>query len=161
MERWHRTFFKSPIGEIEIQGTDKEICSVNFVKGKKHGRAPSLSPPLKECVKQLDEYFKGKRRIFELMLRMGGTDFQKAVWLSLLGVGYGETASYGDIAKSIGRSKAVRAVGNSNRLNPIGIIVPCHRVIGSSGDLTGYGGGLWRKEWLLEHEKKNLKNKKK
>lgn len=159
MEQWHRTFYKSPLGEIEIKGSDKEICSINFVKGKKRESASSHSPALKECVKQLDEYFKGKRKIFELMLRMGGTDFQKAVWLSLLGVGYGETASYGDIAKSIGRSKAVRAVGNSNRLNPIGIIVPCHRVIGSSGDLTGYGGGLWRKEWLLEHERKHLKKK--
>lgn len=159
MDQWHRTFYKSPIGEIEIKGADKEICSVNFVKRRKRGGSASLSPALKECVKQLDEYFKGKRRIFELMLRMGGTDFQKAVWLSLLGVAYGETASYADIAKAIGRPKAVRAVGNSNRLNPIGIIVPCHRVIGSSGDLTGYGGGLWRKEWLLEHERKYLKKK--
>jgi methylated-DNA-[protein]-cysteine S-methyltransferase len=159
MDQWHRTFYKSPIGEIEIKGTDKEICSVNFVKGKKRESASSHSAALKECVKQLDEYFKGKRRIFELMLRMGGTDFQKAVWLSLLVVGYGETASYGNIAKAIGRPKAARAVGNSNRLNPIGIIVPCHRVIGSSGDLTGYGGGLWRKEWLLEHERKYLKKK--
>ena len=159
MDQWHRTFYKSPIGEIEIKGTGKEICSVNFVKGRKRGSAASLSPALRECVKQLNEYFKGKRRIFELMLMMGGTDFQKTVWLSLLGVGYGETASYGDIAKSIGRPKAVRAVGNSNRLNPIGIIVPCHRIIGSTGDLTGYGGGLWRKEWLLEHERKHLKKK--
>ena len=159
MDQWHRTFYKSPIGEIEIKGTDKEICSVNFVQGRRRGSAASLSPALKECVKQLDAYFKGKRRIFELMLRMGGTDFQKAIWLSLLGVGYGETASYADIAKAIGRPKAVRAVGNSNRLNPLAIIVPCHRVIGSSGDLTGYGGGLWRKEWLLEHERKYVKKK--
>jgi len=159
MEQRKRTYYKSPIGEIEIEGTDKEISSVRFVKGKKRGRTSSPSPALKECAKQLDEYFKGKRKLFTLLLRMDGTDFQKAVWLSLLGIGYGETASYGDIAKSIGRPKAGRAVGNSNRLNPIGIVVPCHRIIGSSGDLTGYGGGLWRKEWLLEHERKHLKKK--
>ena len=159
MDQMKRIYYKSPIGEIEIKGSGKEICSVNFVKGKKRGSASSHSPGLKECAKQLDEYFKGKRKIFELLLRMGGTDFQKAVWLSLLGVGYGETASYGDMAKAVGRPKAVRAVGNSNRLNQISIIVPCHRIIGSSGDLTGYGGGLWRKEWLLEHERKHLKKK--
>lgn len=152
----YRTFYKSPIGKIEITGTDKEICSVNFVEGKKAGRATGLSPAVKKCINQLDEYFNGKRQIFELMLKLSGTDFQKAVWLTLLGIGYGETASYQDIAKSVGRPTAVRAVGNTNRLNPIGIIIPCHRIIGASGALVGYGGGLWRKKWLLEHERKFL-----
>jgi len=161
MDKLFRTFYKSPIGILEIRGTEKEICSVNFVKRKKKnsvtgtvGGRHRISRALKECVRQLDDYFKGKRKIFELKLRFEGTDFQKAVWLTLLGVGYGETAAYQDIAQTVGRPKAARAVGQTNGLNPIGIIVPCHRIIGSSGRLVGYGGGLWRKEWLLAHERK-------
>jgi len=161
MDKMYRTYYKSPIGEIEITGTEKEICGVDFVKRKKTGSRTALSPALKACVKQLDEYFRGKREIFEVMLRLEGTNFQKAVWLSLLGVGYGETASYQDIARSAGRPKAARAVGQTNGRNPIGVIIPCHRIVGSTGKLVGYGGGLWRKEWLLEHERKHAKKTKK
>lgn len=167
MDNVYRTFYKSPIGEIEITGTEKDLWSVNFAKGKKREssssqaqktkygkRSQNIPHPLKECIKQLDEYFKGKRKVFKLMVRLPGTEFQNKVWRALLKVGYGETASYQDIARAVGRPKAMRAVGNTNRLNPVGIIVPCHRIIGSSGKLIGYGGGLWRKQWLLDHERK-------
>jgi methylated-DNA-[protein]-cysteine S-methyltransferase len=153
--KMYRAFYKSPIGDIEITGTAKEICSVDFVKGKKRGKATPLSPALKECVKQLDEYFRGTRRIFELMLRLEGTEFQLDVWQALLDVDYGRTASYREIAHAVGRPAATRAVGNTNRINPIGIVIPCHRIIGADGALVGYGGGLWRKEWLIEHEWKH------
>jgi methylated-DNA-[protein]-cysteine S-methyltransferase len=151
MEDIYRAYYKSKIGLLEITGTQKELLSVNFVSKKGPGGA-SFSPALKTCLRQLDEYFRGKRRKFSVRLRLEGTAFQKRVWGELLKVGYGKTASYRDIAIAAGRPKAVRAVGNTNRLNPVSIIVPCHRIIGSDGKLVGYGGGLWRKEWLLEHE---------
>lgn len=106
--------------------------------------------------KQLAEYFKGERREFDIPLDLIGTEFQKTVWLSLQQVPYGHTISYGEQAKLIGRPTAVRAVANANRQNRVAIILPCHRVIGSDGTLTGYGGGLWRKEKLLELEKRHL-----
>jgi methylated-DNA-[protein]-cysteine S-methyltransferase len=160
MEKICRAYFSSPIGTIEIAGTEKEICSVNFVM-KKTSPKSEYSPALKECLRQLDEYFRGKRKIFELQLRVAGTEFQRNVWQALLDVGYGETASYRDIAAAVGKPKAVRAVGNTNRTNPIGIIIPCHRIIGSSGKLVGYGGGLWRKAWLLRHEQEQAASEKK
>jgi methylated-DNA-[protein]-cysteine S-methyltransferase len=133
-----------------------EILSVSFVKKKKSAGTP-LSHVLKTCLRQLDEYFRGRRRKFTVRLGLQGTAFQKRVWGELLKIGYGKTASYRDIAIAAGRPKAVRAVGNTNRLNPVSIIVPCHRIIGSDGKLVGYGGGLWRKEWLLEHERGKAK----
>jgi len=104
---------------------------------------------------QLDEYFKGKRRKFSVKLDLRGTVFQKRVWQALLKIPFGGTASYQDIAEAVGNRKAVRAVGNANGANPVAIIVPCHRVIGSDGSLVGYGSGLWRKRWLLSHEQKH------
>jgi len=153
MEKICKAYYRSKIGLLEITGTAKEILSVNFVERKRPARA-TLPPALKTCLCQLDEYFRGKRRKFSVRLRLGGTAFQNRVWRELLKVGFGKTASYRDIAKAAGRPRAVRAVGNTNRLNPVGIIVPCHRIIGSDGKLVGYGGGLWRKKWLLEHERK-------
>jgi methylated-DNA-[protein]-cysteine S-methyltransferase len=151
-----QAIYSSPIGEIVVGATADEVCSLEFVKGRKR---PAASPAassraLSACLRQLDEYFAGERKIFELMLRLHGTEFQLKVWRALLDVGYGETASYGDMARAIGRPKAVRAVGHANGQNPVSIIVPCHRIIGSSGALVGYGGGLERKAWLLGHEKK-------
>jgi methylated-DNA-[protein]-cysteine S-methyltransferase len=151
-----RAYYPSKIGLLEITGTDREILSMNFVIKKKPAGS-TLSPALKTCIRELDEYFRGKRRTFSVRLRLEGTDFQKRVWRELLKVGYGKTASYQDIANAVGRPKAVRAVGNTNRLNPVSIIVPCHRIIGSDGKLVGYGGGLWRKEWLLKHERGQIK----
>lgn len=147
------TYYHSPIGTIEIIGTERGIVSLTFA-GSKPAKPSLVHPCLKECLKQVDEYFKGKRKGFMLKLILCGTDFQKTVWRELLKIPYGKTASYGHVAAAIGRNKAVRAVGNANRLNNIAIIIPCHRVIGSDGKLVGYGGGLWRKKWLLEHEQK-------
>jgi methylated-DNA-[protein]-cysteine S-methyltransferase len=114
---------------------------------------------LKECIAQLDEYFRGKRRKFSVNLDLQGTRFQKRVWQALLKIPFGRTASYREVAKAVGNSKAVRAVGNANRVNPVAIIIPCHRVIGSDGSLVGYGSGLWRKRWLLAHEQKYARSR--
>jgi methylated-DNA-[protein]-cysteine S-methyltransferase len=146
-------YYHSPIGTIEIAGTETGITGLAFARAKKVKTSPVPSC-LKDAVQQIDEYFQGKRKKFSLNLILKGTEFQKKVWRELLKIPSGRTASYKDIAVAIGREKAVRAVGNANRLNKISIIIPCHRVIGSNGTLVGYGGGLWRKKWLLEHEQK-------
>jgi methylated-DNA-[protein]-cysteine S-methyltransferase len=109
---------------------------------------------LKKCAEQLDEYFLGKRIEFNLPLQQHGTEFQLKVWNELLNIPFGETINYLTLAKRIGNLKSIRAVGTANGRNNISIVVPCHRVIGSDGSLTGYSGGLWRKQWLLEHENK-------
>ncbi|MDP7416472.1 MAG: methylated-DNA--[protein]-cysteine S-methyltransferase [Desulfobacterales bacterium] len=147
----YKTYYKSPLGPIEIVGAQDNILSLGFVENMLQGDA-ELPFCLKACLKQIDEYFKWKRKEFLLNLEPLGTDFQKRVWQQLRKISFGETASYGDIAKAIDNPNASRAVGNANRINPICIIIPCHRIIGSDGSLTGYGGGLWRKEWLLKHE---------
>ncbi len=152
MNKRHRAYYESEIGLIEITGTEDGILSVDFVEDKSVDN-PRIPPLLKRCVKQLDEYFGGTRREFSVKLLPEGTDFQKKVWNELIKIPFGETRSYKDMAASIGNIKAVRAVGNANGKNKIGIIIPCHRVIGNNGKLVGYGGGLWRKEWLLKHER--------
>jgi methylated-DNA-[protein]-cysteine S-methyltransferase len=112
------------------------------------------SPVIKNCIKQLDEYFSGGRKIFDLPLSHIGTAFQMEVWSELMNIPYGKHISYMDLSKRIENVRAIRAVGTANGSNKICIVVPCHRVIGSNGDLVGYGGDLWRKRWLLEHEAK-------
>lgn len=149
-----KTHYKSPIGTVEIEGTQDSILNLNFVD-QAHSDDDDLPSCIKECAKQIDEYFQGNRKTFSLNLIMQGTDFQKSVWRQLMKIPYGTTASYGEVAVAIGNPTACRAVGSANGKNPISIIVPCHRVIGSDGTLTGYGGGLWRKDWLLKHEKDN------
>ncbi|UCE55268.1 MAG: methylated-DNA--[protein]-cysteine S-methyltransferase [Desulfobacterales bacterium] len=149
-----KTHYKSPIGTVEIEGPQDSILNLNFVD-QAHSDDDDLPSCIKECAKQIDEYFQGNRKTFSLNLIMQGTDFQKSVWRQLRKIPYGTTASYGEVAVAIGNPTACRAVGSANGKNPISIIVPCHRVIGSDGTLTGYGGGLWRKEWLLKHEKDN------
>lgn len=151
-------YYHSPIGTIRIVGTEQGISRVSFEKERKLPTEPP-SPCLKECVKQLDQYFKGQRQEFSLRLDLQGSDFQKRVWRALLAIPFGQTASYGDIAEMVGNGKAGRAVGTANRANPIAIIVPCHRVIGFDGSLVGYGAGLWRKTWLLKHEQKHALQK--
>ncbi len=151
--------YSSEIGLLEIVATEQHLKSVLFVDRESVSDdviAAQMDgpPPITTCLAQLDEYFRGERRDFTLSLDPEGTDFQKAVWQQLLAIPYGQTVSYLDIARQMGQEKAVRAVGAANGQNPIVIIVPCHRVIGSNGQLTGYGGGLWRKAWLLGHEKK-------
>ena len=147
-------YFKSPIGVIEVVGTERGILSLDFADGMKAHVGPA-APVLAECLKQIDEYFRGRRKVFALALDLRGTDFQKAVWRELLKVPFGKTTTYGSIARALGNGKAMRAVGGANHRNPISIIVPCHRAIGADGSLTGYGGGLWRKDWLLTHERKH------
>ena len=143
-------YYESPIGVIEICGTSEGIATLYFVEQRRYDVA--LSPALKEGIKQVAEYFDGARRVFDLPILLQGTEFQRLVWRQLLTVPFGNTASYQEIANAIARPHAARAVGAANGQNPISIIVPCHRIIGSDKSLTGYGGGLWRKEWLLKHE---------
>jgi methylated-DNA-[protein]-cysteine S-methyltransferase len=152
--RIYRTFYESRVGLLEIESTEDAITKVHFSDKKKIKSDPSLPPILNECLRQLDQYFKGKRQNFSLNLRPEGTDFQKNVWEQLQRIPFGETASYKEVAIAVGNEKAVRAVGGANGKNNIAIIIPCHRVIGADGDLVGFGGGLWRKVWLLDHEKK-------
>lgn len=154
----HTAYYSSPIGLIEVTGNEEGILGVYFMDIKKKTSA-TPHPCLKECIYQLDEYFKGIRREFGLKLNPKGTAFQEKVWSKLLTVPYGKTASYLDISKLIGDVKATRAVGNANGSNPISVIIPCHRVIGVSGKLVGYGGGIKRKEWLLNHERNTLHGK--
>jgi len=152
MIKKYKAYYKSKIGPIEIGGTEDGILSLDFVKGEFRNNS-EIPPCLKECIEQLDEYFRGKRKEFSVNLLPEGTDFQKKVWNELRKIPFGETVSYKDIAISIGNKKATRAVGGAIGKNKIGIIIPCHRVIGSDGSLTGYGGGIWRKKWLLKHER--------
>lgn len=146
--------YQSPIGMIEIEGNTEAIEGINFAEREELIHAPQQDTPtvLLECLKQIHEYFIGERCEFSFSYVFKGTDFQQAVWHALPNIGYGETASYKDIAVAIHKEKAVRAVGSANGKNTISIVVPCHRIIGSNGSLTGYGGGIWRKKWLLQHE---------
>ena len=146
------TYYQSPVGLLEIGADDGGITSLYFVDEKTKPSSKS-NVLLKECVIQLEEYFNGIRKEFGLKLNPEGTDFQKRVLNELLKVPFGKTNSYLDLSKNLGDANAVRAVGNANGSNPISIIIPCHRIIGNNGKLVGYGGGLWRKEWLLNHEK--------
>jgi methylated-DNA-[protein]-cysteine S-methyltransferase len=146
------TYYPSPVGLLEIQCSEKYIKSLLFVEiGDVE---PAEHPLLQKCIKQLDEYFKGRRKEFNLPLNQDGTEFQQKVWNLLYKIPYGKTISYNTLAKQYGDVKAIRAVASANGKNNIAIIVPCHRVIGSDQSLVGYGGGLWRKKWLLDHEAK-------
>lgn len=145
----YQAYYKSELGWIEVKGDETGISSILFVEQKQEDIP---HPIVERCVKELDEYFHKKRTEFTVPLRAKGTPFQKQVWNALCSVPYGESASYLDMAEKIGNPRAVRAIGGANSRNPISIIVPCHRIIGKSGKLVGYEGGLWRKEWLLKHE---------
>jgi methylated-DNA-[protein]-cysteine S-methyltransferase len=159
MTTFYQLDYDSPVGVIEIIGSEEAVYSILFSEKEKALEKVNADTPvvLKDCLDQLDDYFKGKRQEFTIPYDMEGTDFQKKVWTALTEIPYAETGSYKDIAVSIGNEKAVRAVGMTNGKNKLSIIVPCHRIIGSNGKLTGYAGGLWRKEWLLQHEKNNKK----
>ena len=152
-------YLDTPIGDLLLAGDEDALSLIGFPKGSmRHDPEPDWiykEKPFAEARRQLEEYFAGERKEFDLPLRLNGTEFQVQVLEELLKIPYGETTSYGDIAKRIGRPNAMRAVGAANGRNPIPIIVPCHRVIGSSGDLTGFGGGLDTKEALLRLEAEN------
>jgi len=144
-------YYKTPIGTAKIVGNQLGIQSITVID-KKMETSTNIPPYLQECIIQLNEYFDGIRTTFDLKLNPQGTDFQKRVWKELLNVPHGKTRSYLEQSKKLGDVKAIRAVASANGKNPIWIIIPCHRIIGSDGSLTGYAGGLWRKKWLLEHE---------
>lgn len=158
-------FYKSPLGAIQLKAQGNILSSALFVSSQKSGISKERqdldyevpdSPILIKCIEQLDLYFSGSELCFNLPHFQTGTDFQQKVWNALLNVRPGNTMSYLQLSNLIGDSKAVRAVGMANGRNSIAIIVPCHRIIGSKGHLTGYAGDLWRKQWLLEHEAKYL-----
>lgn len=148
--------YKTPIGIAEITGNENGIQSISVVNNDSLttliDATSNTTNTLKNCVTQLDEFFKGKRTKFDLKLNPQGTIFQQKVWKELLKIPFGKTRSYLQQTKQIGNIKAIRAVASANGKNPIWIIIPCHRVIGSDGSLTGYAGGIWRKKWLLDHE---------
>ena len=148
------TYFQSPIGTLRITGSDKGVSSIGFIKNA--ASTGSIPNCLADAVRQLTEYFAGARQVFSFKLDLHGTEFQIKVWRYLLTIPFGKTQSYLDVALALGDRKSIRAVGRANGQNPIVIVVPCHRVIGSDGSLTGYGGGLWRKEWLLNFEGNRL-----
>ncbi len=153
MNEYYKAYYPTEIGILEIAGTEEGIASISFVKEEDMEASIKVPPIIQECVQQLTEYFRGERIEFTVkLLSQQGTEFQTKVWNKLQEIPYGVTWSYRDLAEAIGNIKAVRAVGNANSKNQLSIIVPCHRVIGSNGKLTGYAGGLWRKEWLLKHE---------
>jgi methylated-DNA-[protein]-cysteine S-methyltransferase len=145
------TYIDSPLGPLEVTGSHGVIFSVLF-SDKQEKVSPKVPASLKECVKQLEEYFSGSRKKFELQLQPNGTTFQRHVWDELLKIPFGKTISYLQLARQLGDEKSIRAAASANGKNPIGILIPCHRVIGSNSDLVGYAGGLWRKQWLLDHE---------
>jgi methylated-DNA-[protein]-cysteine S-methyltransferase len=141
----------SPLGTIEITGSHGAIFSVSFLDEQDKAKS-KIPESLKECVKQLEEYFSGKRKQFELPLQPNGTTFQRHVWDELLKIPFGKTISYIQMARQLGDEKSIRAAASANGKNPIGILIPCHRVIGANSELVGYAGGLWRKQWLLDLE---------
>lgn len=150
------TLYRSPLGDLLLIGSRGALSALHFDNAERLGaltrelteQAGAFAAP----IRQLDEYFAGERTEFELELAPRGTEFQMQVWQALREIPYGQTRSYGQIAQAIGRPKAARAVGSANNKNPLAVIVPCHRVVGSSGKMVGYAGGLDRKSWLLSHE---------
>ena len=155
-------YYQSPVGILELRSNAGAITHLLFVNSWKGSALVEdelnfeepQSAVLKNCIQQLDEYFAGTRTEFSLNLSQSGTEFQQSVWQELCNIPYGRTISYLELSKRIGNVKAIRAVGTANGNNSISIIVPCHRVIGANGSLVGYGGDLWRKKWLLDHEDK-------
>jgi len=155
--------YNSPLGQLSITANEHSICSAHFISNEVHLSSSNYivdsafpsSPLFRQCQQQLTAYFNGTNLLFDLPLEQPGTEFQQKVWAGLLNIKAGATMSYLSFSKQLGNSKATRAVGTANGKNNIAIIVPCHRVIGSNGQLAGYVGGLWRKQWLLQHEAKH------
>ncbi|MEJ8303283.1 methylated-DNA--[protein]-cysteine S-methyltransferase [Saccharibacillus sacchari] len=168
----YRLLYPSPLGELVIEGTETTVLSILFSDTAMPEGWPAVNPfpdafafendnsesasdipeALRTCRLQLAEYFRGERRSFDFPYAFHGTTFQQSVWTELAAVPYAASSSYKDLAIAVGSERAVRAVGSANGRNKLSIVLPCHRIIGSSGKLTGYAGGLWRKEWLLRHE---------
>jgi methylated-DNA-[protein]-cysteine S-methyltransferase len=143
-------YYKSPVGNLRIISNDTDIIKIEF--GDDFYKMKMIPVQIQNCITQLDEYFKGERKEFNIRMNPAGTEFQGKVWNQLIKIPFGKTISYLDQAKQFGDEKAIRAIASANGKNPIPIIIPCHRVIGNNGKLTGYAGGLFKKQWLLEHE---------
>lgn len=156
MVETYTTYYHSPVGLLKISGTANYISEITFhdATPKPQGNRKDLPPLLIQCIEQLIQYFNGERRIFDFPVNQNGTAFQQETWNLLMTIPFGKTISYLQLAIKTGDPKATRAVANANGRNNVAIVVPCHRVIGSNRELTGYAGGLWRKKWLLEHEAK-------
>jgi methylated-DNA-[protein]-cysteine S-methyltransferase len=154
-------YFQSPLGILKIMIHDGFVNEIIFidhedeiVSGDEQHISPKDKKVFEKCHRQFDEYFEGKRKTFDFPIQQTGTPFREKVWNELMNIPYGKTITYLQLSKNIGDVKSIRAVGTANGKNNLPVVVPCHRVIGSDGSLTGYGGGLWRKQWLLEHENK-------
>lgn len=145
------TYHLTPVGIVRITEEDNFICSIHFMDDEIEPDQPG-TPLLKLAVQQMDEYFAGDRKVFDFPIKQQGSDFQQEVWQCLLTINYGKTISYAQQSKLMKNPLAIRAIAAANGKNHLAIVVPCHRVIGSDGNLTGYASGVWRKQWLLEHE---------
>jgi methylated-DNA-[protein]-cysteine S-methyltransferase len=145
--------YSSPLGVLLITAADTGITGITFQNSARVLQKSQDSDCIRQCINELEDYFAGTLQCFTVALQPKGNTFQKTVWQELCKIPYGKTVSYMDIARSIGKPEAVRAVGSANNRNRIPIIIPCHRVIGRDGSLTGYAGGIWRKEYLLKLEK--------
>lgn len=156
----HYALVQTPIGDLVVWGEDHTLSGIGFADSPKSARLdprwPRDDAAFAAVAEQLQAYFAGQLTRFDLELATGGTQFQRRVWDALRSIPYGETTTYGELAVELGDPRAVRAVGTANGCNPISIVIPCHRVIGSDGSLTGYGGGLPRKQWLLSHERQTV-----
>jgi methylated-DNA-[protein]-cysteine S-methyltransferase len=150
----YTAYMKSPVGNIKITCNNESIISIFFIESVSDELNSHSHPLLIKCIRQLEEYFSSKRTVFDLPLQQNGTDFQNRIWQLLMDIPFGSTLSYFQLSKKWGDIKAIRAVASANGKNKLAIVVPCHRVIGTDGSLTGYAGGLERKKWLLEHEGK-------
>ena len=151
-KRLTRQRISSPIGDLQLYSDGENIVKIGFPDEETKQAPEGNDPVLQSCARQLEEYFHGTRRRFKLPLAPEGTEFQQKVWQALADIPFGQTRSYGDVARAIGKPRSVRAVGAANGRNPLPIVVPCHRVIGSDGSLTGFAGGLAAKTRLLELE---------
>jgi methylated-DNA-[protein]-cysteine S-methyltransferase len=151
----HIAYYTNPLGVARITEEDGFITSIS-IKDDDYNTDDTTksSPILQQAIDQLDEYFAGKRLDFDLPFKQKGTDFQQTVWKQLLTINYGQTISYSKMSEQMGNPLAIRAIASANGRNSLWVVVPCHRVIGADGTLVGYAGGLWRKQWLLEHEAK-------
>lgn len=147
----YEAFHKTPVGFVRIRAGEEHITSIS-IRDEECVETPSDSSVINLSIKQLDEYFEGTRKEFDLPLNQPGTDFQQQVWQQLLTIPYGKTITYGQQSQMMNSPLAIRAIASANGKNMLWIVVPCHRVIGTNGSLTGYAGGLWRKQWLLDHE---------
>jgi methylated-DNA-[protein]-cysteine S-methyltransferase len=154
MKKSYTAYYTSPIGNIRITCNETCITEVHFLNKEETPAPAGAHPVLQQCLEELVEYFQGQRKKFEVPVYQEGTSFQQRVWSELINIPFGKTISYLTLAKRLGDPKVIRAAASANGKNNIAIIVPCHRVIGSNNDLTGYAGGLWRKRWLLEMETK-------